>query len=395
MAASVGHWNGVHKMADRQITGSIRLAEYADQVRPTDRLSEDDLRPVLMGLFGEVGSIMATAKKLHREKAAYTGYHDAAVEEFGDALWYFTALCRRLGRSVAEIMGEASQKWGYDGAPAAGDIGGVPLVQYLSPAQLVELDAGLIALGEAAANLLVLAHHKDAASELLRQFAIRYLDALAAAKLSFAEVARTNIRKVRGRFLMPEPSDLPTFDISFEADERLPDEFEIRILQRKNGQSALQWNGVFIGDPLTDNIGDPDGFRYHDVFHFAHAAILHWSPTFRALIKHKRKSDRKVDEAQDGGRAIVVEEGLTAWLFSRAKQLNFFDGQTGVSLDLLKVIQQFVSGYEVEECPLALWENAILQGYDVFRSVKKSNGGIIIGSRLARTIRYQSDAGMP
>jgi hypothetical protein len=43
-------------------------------------------------------------------------------------------------------------------------------------------------------------------------------------------------------------------------------------------------NGVFIGDPLTDNIRDPDGYRFHDVFHFARAAILHWSPTFRALI---------------------------------------------------------------------------------------------------------------
>ena len=30
-----------------------------------------------------------------------------------------------------------------------------------------------------------------------------------------------------------------------------------------------------------------------------------------------------MDEAQDGGRAIVVEEGLTAWIFSRAKELNF------------------------------------------------------------------------
>ena len=39
-----------------------------------------------------------------------------------------------------------------------------------------------------------------------------------------------------------------------------------------------------------------------------------WSPTFRALIKQKRKSDPKVDDAQDGGRAIVVEEGLTAWV---------------------------------------------------------------------------------
>ena len=120
-----------------------------------------------------------------------------------------------------------------------------------------------------------------------------------------------------------------------------------------------------------------------------HAAILHWSPTFRALIKHKRKSDPKLDEAQDGGRAIVVEEGLTAWIFSRAKHLNFFDGKGDVSFDLLKTVQQFVQGYEVEDCPLKLWERAILDGYEVFRQVRNRSGGIVIGDREARKISYK------
>ena len=148
-------------------------------------------------------------------------------------------------------------------------------------------------------------------------------------------------------------------------------------------------NGVFIGDPLTDNILDPDDYRFHDVFHFAHAAILHWSPTFRALIKHKRKSNPKVDEAQDGGRAVVVEEGLTAWIFARAKELNYFDGQKRLSFELLKTVQQFVTGYEVAACPLSLWEIAILRGYDVFRQVRAHQGGTIVCDRTRRTIDYQ------
>ena len=53
-------------------------------------------------------------------------------------------------------------------------------------------------------------------------------------------------------------------------------------------------------------------------------------PLTRALIKHKRKSKPDYDEAQDSGRAIVVEEGLTAWIFTRAKELNFFEGQDRV-----------------------------------------------------------------
>ncbi len=151
----------------------------------------------------------------------------------------------------------------------------------------------------------------------------------------------------------------------------------------------MQWNGVFIGAPLTDSILDPDGYRFHDVFHFAHASILHWSPTFRGLIKQKRKSEPKLREAEDGGRAIVIEEGLTAWIFSRAKHLNFFEGQNSVSFDLLKTVQQFVQGYEVENCPLKLWEQAILKGYEVFRQVRDNNGGIVIGDRDTRTIEYK------
>src|ERR1700733_8975243 len=131
-------------------------------------------------------------------------------------------------------------------------------------------------------------------------------------------------------------------------------------------------------------------YRFHDVFHFAHAAVLHWSPTFRALIKHKRKSDPVVDEAQDSGRAIVVEEGLSAWIFARAKRLNFFEGQKSVSFDVLKTVSQFVSGYEVDSCPLKLWEDAILQGYGIFRQVRANNGGIIIASRADRRISYKS-----
>jgi hypothetical protein len=149
-------------------------------------------------------------------------------------------------------------------------------------------------------------------------------------------------------------------------------------------------NGVFIGDPLTDNILDPDGYRFHDVFHFAHAAILHWSPTFRALIKHKRRSNPIVDDAQDGGRAIVVEEGLSAWVFARSKELNYFEGQKRLSFDLLKTVQQFIAGYEVEACPLSLWEIAILRGYELFRQVKSNLGGTIVCDRAARTVEYRA-----
>lgn len=366
---------------------SSLLTDYMRQVEPTDRLPLDDLQPVLLGLFGEVGSIMATAKKFHREGEAYAGYRHAVEEEFGDALWYLAALSRRMKIQADELLKHVLQA-DSSLTPPSGDVLGGPLSQLGTPNTVPELDATLLQLGEKTADLFALRASPSDADAKLAAFTVSYLRAIKVVRVTFAEVIRKNILKTRGRFLSPDYANLPNFDRNFPEEEQLPNHFEITLDQRLGGRSYMRWHGVFIGDPLSDNILDSDGYRFHDVFHFAHAAILHWSPTFRALIKQKRKSDPKVDDAQDGGRAIVVEEGLTTWLFGRAKELNYFEGQKSVSFDLLKTVQQFVAGYEVEACPLNLWETAILRGYDVFRRVKGNRGGIIIGDRSKRTVEY-------
>ena len=370
-------------------SASIRLTDYAREIEPTDKLPVGDLKPVLLGLFGEVGGIMTTAKKLHREQTAFAGYHKAVVEEFGDTLWYFATLCRRLKIPLDTVLAAVTNGAGYSSVTVASDLAYGPIAHVMSATAPLSLDDTLLKLGEAAASLMRVDDNSNQSVKLLHQFADCYIQSLQVSGVIFADVVHTNLQKARGRFLEPDSASLPIFDDQFLDEERLPMEFEIVISQRKSGQSYLRWNSVFIGDPLTDNILDADGYRFHDVFHFAHAAILHWSPTTRALIKQKRKSDRKFDEAQDGGRAIVVEEGLTAWIFSRAKELNFFEGQNSVSFDLLKTVGEFVRGYEVADCPLKLWERAILDGYAVFRQVKQNNGGVVIGNRNTRKIRYR------
>jgi hypothetical protein len=370
-------------------TSVILLSDYLDQVKATDKLGPR-LEPVLLGLFGEVGSIMATAKKLHREHKAYTGYRQAVVEEFGDTLWYLAALCRRLNIRLDLVFERATRSNNYATAVAANDLPTSPTSQVSIPPDIKDLDVALLRLGETAVRLFKLPQSRTGARDILASFADLYLQALKATRVPFAEVVHQNIAKTVGRFLDPDFSSLPTFDSAFPKEERLPNEFEIIINQRKSGRSYMQWNGVFIGDPLTDNIRDPDGYRFHDVLHLANVASLHWSPTFRALIKHKRKSDPKIDEAEDGGRAIVVEEGLSTWIFARAKELKYFEGHKNLSFDLLKIIQQSVAGYEVEACPLRLWEIAILTGYEVFRQVKANNGGIVIGNRSKRLFQYRS-----
>jgi len=368
---------------------TLLLREYACAIEATDRFRAEDIQPIVLGLFGEVGSMMSAVKKHRREGSAFIGFREAVEEECGDALWYLAALCRRMGLSVEEVFSDATRADNYSTAIAASDLPGWPVSELASVRDMPVLDDVLLALGRSAANLLGIDSGDTNKRAKLAGFANALLHAVQASGISFAKVATANLSKTRGRFLPPDTATLPTFDANFPVDEQIPHDFEIIIKERKSGQSCLQMNGVFIGDPLSDNILDPDGYRFHDVFHFAHAAILHWSPTFRALIKHKRKSHAVTDEAQDSGRAIVVEEGLSAFIFSRAKQLDFFEGQDGVSFDLLKTISQFVSGYEVEACPLKLWESAILQGYDVFRQVRANKGGVVIGSRTSRRISYK------
>ncbi|MBN8196864.1 nucleoside triphosphate pyrophosphohydrolase family protein [Thalassospira povalilytica] len=376
-------------MGEKTLSTHISLTDYENAVAPTDRFATSDVTPILLGLFGEVGSVMSTSKKFHREKSAFTGYRQDVEEELGDTLWYVAALCRRLEISLSDVFAEVVESEGFSICVTAnGDPGG-PLAKVLNISELAPLDAILMRMGKQSASLLDLKSGSLEAKPLLLEFIRTYIEALQASKVSFVAVLDRNIEKVRGRFLSPSPQELPDFDAGFPEEEQLPRKFEIEITQRADGRSYLRWNRVFIGDPLSDNIGDPDGYRFHDVFHFANAAILHWSPTFRALIKHKRKSKKDIDEAQDSGRAIVVDEGLSAYIFSYAKSLNFFEDQRGVSFDLLKAIQNFVQGYEVEQCPLHLWESAIIQGYDVFRQMRENEGGIVIGDRHARTLRYK------
>lgn len=188
--------------------------------------------------------------------------------------------------------------------------------------------------------------------------------------------ALKNLQKIFDRWprerIYPPPSDE-----GMDAEEQLPRKMQIDVYERTvRGQVYVfqRSRGVYVGDRLTDNANEPDDYRFHDVFHYAYVAVLGWSPVIRALLRLKRKSDPKLDDAEDGARAILIEEGVTSWLFGQAQQLNFFDGvkRGGLPLDMLKHVRQFVSGYEADRCPLWLWEEAILQGYEAFRFLQKN-----------------------
>ena len=218
------------------------------------------------------------------------------------------------------------------------------------------------------------------------------LRACAAADVKLHDAAMFNLHKIYDRW----PTKRNVFPDLYDAahpdeTERLPRELEIRIEQRtKRGKQYVfqTCRDLNIGDPLTDNIHDADFYRFHDVFHYAYAAVLGWSPVMRALLKLKRKSVPELDENEDGARAILIEEGVSTMVFNYAKAQRHFENvaRGELSFDLLKTVRDFVRGYEVETAPLWLWEEAILSGYECFRFLKERKAGIVRYDMIKRHI---------
>lgn len=374
-------------MPEQTLKGTMSIDKYLRKIEVTDRLN-GEIVPIIYGLYGEVGSLLTVAKKGFRETKETMAQKQDKLHEFGDVLWYIAALCRRTDISLAEIFRLVTANGNYTTNRSNKDVSIESMAKSHLSASADLLARKNFVLGKSVSNLFDHCGNIIVTKERLAELVDSFFRTLSTNGFSLEEVAYANWEKTSDRFIKPCSKRLPKFDCEFDSEERLPDKFEIEFLSRNCGQSYLRWNGVKIGDPLSDNISNGDDYRYHDVFHLAYAAILHWSPVFRSLIKHKRKSNPSLDEAQDGGRAIVVEEGVTAWIFSQAKQRDYFEDYKELSFDMLKTVKQFTAGYEVDRCPLSLWEQAILEGYRVFREIRKQESGIVRGNRHSRTIDF-------
>jgi hypothetical protein len=115
---------------------------------------------------------------------------------------------------------------------------------------------------------------------------------------------------------------------------------------------------------------------------------LGWSPVTRALLKRKRKSQPLLDNVEDGGRAAVIEEGVAALVFDYARRHRMLEGVAALDFQLLRTIKDMTSHLEVRQCTTGEWEQAILQGFGVWRAVLAARGGRIIVDLNARGIAY-------
>ncbi len=288
------------------------LHEYQREAQVTDQVPTGDPNAVivpLLGMAGEVGSLLEEYKKYLRDKDAHVLFPNQVAEELGDILWYLANTATKFD-------------------------------------------------------------------------------------LDLADIANDNLAKTRDRW-PPDSTEAQyrLFDQTFPIEEQLPRTFTAEIVDcvtpTGKGRITITIDGVPAGDPLQDNAHDEDGYRFHDVFHLAHAAKLGWSPVLRGkLLKpnRKRRSDPEVDEVEDGGRAIVTDEAIVAYVWGYARRHRFLDGVTSVDYPVLKTIREFTGGLEVAARSAHDWEEAILAGYRVFREVRARRGGVLAVDLRARSI---------
>jgi NTP pyrophosphatase (non-canonical NTP hydrolase) len=289
------------------------IKEYQRRAQETDRTPSDEqggLIVPLLGLAGEVGTLLSDYKKKLRDRDTYRLFKENVAEELGDILWYVANVATKFG---------------------------------------LELD----------------------------------------------DIAQFNLKKTRERFHRENKSERASaysfFDKEFPVEEQLPHQFSVKFTQEMLGKTAtvyLEWEGRTIGNRLTDNAYEDDGYRFHDVFHLSYAALLGWSPVTRKFMGRKRRSQPKVDEVEDGGRSSVIEEGISAYIFSYAKDHDFLENSPALDYELLRTIKKLTANLEVHERSPAHWEQAILVGYSVWRQMRAHEGGVVHADMVKQTFTY-------
>jgi NTP pyrophosphatase (non-canonical NTP hydrolase) len=379
----------------------VGIREFQHHTRLTDTTRQGVDRPMLpfLGLCGEVGSLLSELKKKQRDTDSYTAYAGSVVEELGDVLWYLANIVDRCGLDLRSLAQNVAVR---RSAPLP--ISEVVTFQDLQTQQTLvgptssdALERRLALLAIKVGRLLDALIQSDTYSDgllfapHLEEILAALLDAADAGVVSLDIAASRNTEKTLGRW----PATIlypPLFDANDDPDEQLPRRIVMHIIEKVDGDAAyviLRCNGVNIGDRITDNKTERDDYRFHDVFHLGYAAILGWSPVTRALFRVKRKSNPTVDETQDGARAMLIEEGVSTWVFNHAARLNFFAAIPSLDYSLLKAIRELVSGYEVQTCPPWQWERAILEGYKVFRALRLHRKGIVTADLTTRSLSFQ------
>ena len=368
------------------------LVAYQAQARRTSFHNRvpggDAITTPMLGLIGETGEVVSELKKRAREGPAYVAFGDRLGEELGDLLWYVSDLATQCGIGLADL----DEPDDYGGADKTAIVDeGAWIRSALSLAEQVGV------ISKAYEGLLAARNERpkfdsqlrNALSSLLAD--VRLITRLHG--LSMVDVAQDNLTKVEQRWIVPKVGSALSEQMWPESEsELLPVRFDATLTDQDGRVSIVFSVGgetiPAIADSLTDNAYDQDGYRFHDVFHLAYAAVLDWSPVTRKLLRRKRKSDPRVDEVEDGGRAAVIEEGISALVFAYAARHRMLEGVETIEGSLLRTIRDMTKHLEVSVRTAAEWQDAIIQGFHVWRRVFDAGGGTVRVDRLARRIRF-------
>lgn len=247
-----------------------------------------------------------------------------------------------------------------------------------------------------------------------------YAAAIATAfDLDLEEIAKANLRRTHDRYPPEDVSSrfatLPILDADYPEHERFPRRLVVEFVEKKlpSGQAVASLTlvsvepnafpegpvtidgkkvgfqvGENLGAQLTDNSRRMDDYRFHDAIHMGFMAVLGWSPTIRALLRLKRKSNAETDECDDGARAIYAEEGLATVLSRLAERRIGFQSETSVDGDAIVVLKASTVGLEAEGLPVWLWRRAISQGFVAMHLLGENGGGYLIADLNERNLTY-------
>jgi NTP pyrophosphatase (non-canonical NTP hydrolase) len=194
--------------ADEMLIG---LDEFQDWTELTDQkpAGVGGLGLILLGLFGETGSLLSELKKKQRDNDSYIAYHDSVIEELGDVLWYFANTAARVGLKLSTIAVRVPAKlgnWDYRGRPTRDGFADLqkPQAELIGPLASDLVERRLLAL---AGRVGVLMDHYstgnldangDAFAADLVEIFRTILTAADDASVSLNEAARRNAEKTLG-----------------------------------------------------------------------------------------------------------------------------------------------------------------------------------------------------
>ncbi|WP_432258790.1 nucleoside triphosphate pyrophosphohydrolase family protein [Cupriavidus sp. TMH.W2] len=384
----------------------LSLFEYQERASASNQFrgTPEAFNQLRYGFFGEVGGILAAIKKSKRDLGPAEQAN--VTEELGDALWYLTTVAIECNHSLNEIgltaLKELQRRLEVEHTRPTGNVtfnefdGLIAFCRSKLAAD--SRTATLCGLGSHCGQLMAVSSVEDLGShsslDLLGSLLADMVLVCAQFNLEFARVAEANLQKFESRWPREGTAYRPLFDNTYSELEQLPRRFTMRFIELQGPDGVpyviQQMKGVNIGDRLTDNRTQPDGYRFHDVFHLAYIAHLGWSPVIRGLLKLKRKSNPQVDRDEDGARAMIIEEGIATWIFNHAYRHKYFTDTAPGKLEygVLKQVREMVKGYEVYECPLWQWEKAILEGFKVFRELCQAEGGDVTVDMNDRSITF-------